>query len=148
MEFVRVDSTNTQYLKSIVKEFRNQDITDEKALSFVNHPTVICFACIEDETAIGYIYAYRLPRMDNGNDLLELYHHFVKEEHRKKGIARTLVNMMLDYAKKEQIHYAFLLTGNDDSYIPARKLYESLGGYNHPLFKETYYWYITGKPQA
>ena len=52
---------------------------------------------------------------------------------------------MLEYAKQEKLHYVFLLTGT--SFAPARKLYESLGGYNHPEFKETYYWYITGQPQ-
>lgn len=147
MKFVRVDSTNIQYVKSIVKEFRDQEISDEKARSFVNHPTVICFACIEDERAIGYVYAYRLPRMDNGHDIMQVYHLFVNKEFRKKGIARTLMEMMLNYAKEEQLHYVLLITGNDESYLPARKLYDSLGGYNHPIFKETYYWYITGRPK-
>ena len=59
MEFVRIDEKNKQYLKSIVKEFRHQDISDEKALSFINHPSIVCYACIVDEIAIGYTYAYR-----------------------------------------------------------------------------------------
>lgn len=147
MEFIRIDEKNKQYLKSIVKEFRHQDISDEKALSFINHPSIVCFACIEEDVAIGYSYAYRLPRMDNGNDIMQIYHLFVKEEYRRKGIARKLITLLLDYAKEECLHYVLLLTGNDDSFIAARKLYESLGGYNHPQFKETYYWYINGKPQ-
>lgn len=145
MEFVRVTEQNAEILKSIVHEFRHQIISDEKALSFVHHPSIVCFACVEENTAIGYIYAYRLPRMDNGNDIMQIYHLFVKEEHRRQGIARKLMKMMLHYAQEEKLHYVLLLTGTD--FIPARRLYESLGGYNHPDFKETYYWYITGKPQ-
>ena len=145
MNYVQVTCENLDCLKSIVKEFRHQDITTEKALSFLQHPSIICYACMENDTAIGYIYAYRLPRMDNGHDIMQIYHLFVKEEHRRKGIGRTLMTMMLDYAKKEQLHYVLLLTGKD--FIPARRLYESLGGYNHPEFKETYYWFITGQPQ-
>lgn len=147
MEFVRIDKNNKQYLKSIVKEFRHQDIDDEKALSFINHPSIVCYACIVDEIAIGYTYAYRLPRMDNGNDIMQIYHLFVKATHRRKGIARKLITLLLDYAKQEKLHYVLLLTGNDDSFKAARNLYESLGGYNHPQFKETYYWYLNGKPQ-
>lgn len=145
MEFVRISEDNVAYLKSIVKEFRNQEISDEKALSFIHHPSIVCFACVDDEKAVGYVYAYRLPRMDNGNDILDIYHLFVNENYRRQGIARKLMEMMLNYAEEEKIHYALLLTGS--SFTAARKLYESLGGYNHPEFKETYYWYITGKPQ-
>ena len=145
MKFVQVTSDNTAVLKSIVKEFRHQDITTEKALDFLTHPSIVCYACVEEEKAIGYIYAYRLPRMDNGHDIMQIYHLFVKEEHRTKGIGRTLMEMMLKYAETEQLHYVLLLTGTD--FVPARRLYESLGGYNHPDFKETYYWYITGRPQ-
>ena len=36
---------------------------------------------------------------------------------------------------------------DDEGYFLGEDLYESLGGYNHPQFKETYYWYINGKPQ-
>ena len=85
--------------------------------------------------------------MDNGNDIMQIYHLFVNKEYRRRGIARKLIELLLEYAKEENLHYVLLLTGNDDSFLPARKLYESLGGYNHPQFKETYYWYISGKPQ-
>lgn len=145
MNFVQVTSENSYVLKSIVKEFRHQDITEEKALNFLNHPSIVCYACVEDNVAVGYIYAYRLPRMDNGNDIMQIYHLFVKETYRRQKIGRTLMEMMLKYAQDEQLHYVLLLTGTD--FIPARRLYESLGGYNHPDFKETYYWYITGRPQ-
>lgn len=145
MEYVEIDEKNCSCLQSIVEVFRKQRITEEKALDFVRHPSTLVYACMDKGKAVGYCLAYRLPRMDNGHDILQLYHLFVLEEYRRQGIARTLVSYMLDYARKEQLHYVFLLTGT--SFTPARKLYESLGGYNHPEFKETYYWYITGQPQ-
>ena len=145
MEFIRVSEANASCLQSIVEVFRHQQIDEEKALAFISHPATIVYACMDDGKAVGYCLAYRLPRMDNGSDIMQIYHLFVLEEYRRRGIARTLVQYMLEYAKKEQLHYVFLLTGS--TFMPARKLYESLGGYNHPEFKETYYWYITGQPQ-
>lgn len=144
MEFKRVTESNYEIIQSIVKEFRDQTITAEKAKSFITNPMTVVFACVENDVAIGYIMAYRMVRMDNGNDIMQIYHLFVKEAHRRKGIAKELMRLMLEYANSEKIHYLYLLTGKD--FIPARKLYESMGGYNHPDFKETYYWYITGEP--
>ena len=95
MNFVQVTSENSYVLQSIVKEFRHQNITEEKALSFLNHPSIVCYACVEDNVAVGYIYAYRLPRMDNGNDIMQIYHLFVKEAYRRQKIGRTLMEMML-----------------------------------------------------
>ena len=80
MNYVQVTTENLSVLKSIVQEFRHQTITDEKALSFVSHPSIVCYACVEEGTAVGYIYAYRLPRMDNGHDIMQIYHLFVKDE--------------------------------------------------------------------
>ena len=145
MEYIEIREENVECLQSIVEVFRHQQIDEQKALAFINHPATIVYVCMDNGKAVGYSLAYRMPRMDNGSDILQIYHLFVLEEYRRRGIARTLINYMLEYAKKEQLHYVFLLTGT--SFTPARKLYESLGGYNHPEFKETYYWYITGQPQ-
>jgi ribosomal protein S18 acetylase RimI-like enzyme len=145
MEYIEIHEQNVDCLQSIVEVFRHQQIDEEKALAFIQHPATITYVCMDQGKAVGYCLAYRLPRMDNGSDILQIYHLFVLEEYRRQGIARKLVTHMLEYAKQEQLHYVFLLTGT--SFTPARKLYESLGGYNHPEFKETYYWYITGQPQ-
>lgn len=144
MEYLRLHKEDTAILKSIVAEFRNQEIDDAKAEAFLTHPSTVVYAATVEGKAVGYVMAYRLPRMDNGNDILDIYHLFVKEAFRRRGIARKLMTMVLDYAKQEKLHYAYLLTGR--SFAPARALYASLGGYNHPEFKETYYWYITGEP--
>ena len=144
MEYRQLEKTDTAIIQSIVREFRSQNIDEAKALSFLNHPSTLVFACVDDDKAVGYCMGYRLPRMDLGSDILQIYHLFVNPSYRNRGIARTLMNRMLDYAKSEKLYYVLLITGT--SFTPARKLYESLGGYCHPEFKEVYYWYINGEP--
>lgn len=136
----RLSTENVETIKEIVKIFRNQDISDAKAREFISNSNVIVYCAFEQESVCGYVLAYRLPRMDLGNDMLHIYHCFVDENHRRKGIATLLMNCAIEFAEKEQLHYVYLITQSDN--LAAMNLYSSLGGYNHPKNKEIYYWYM------
>ncbi len=56
------------------------------------------------------------------------------------------MNLILKEAQSVHAYYTFLITQSDNQ--AAMRLYESLGGYNHPLNKEVYYWYPEGPPKA
>lgn len=133
-----------ELLKQTVLNFRNQKISDQKANDFLANPHNIVHVALDNNTVVGYTLAYRMNRMDNGKDILLLFHLFVNENYQRQGIGRTLVQRIIDYAKSEPLHYMLLVTQTDN--YKARALYESLGGYNHPDDKEVYFWYITGKP--
>lgn len=139
-----LDTKDIKLLQETVKVFRDQNIDEEKALNFLNNPTNIVHVALDDDKVVGYVLAYRLNRMDNGKDILIIFHLFVKENHQRMGIGRTLMQRIIDYANSEPLHYALLITQTNN--YKARKLYESLGGYNHPDDKEVYFWYITGRP--
>lgn len=139
-----LDTKDIKLLQETVKIFRDQNIDEEKALNFLNNPTNIVHVALDDDKVVGYVLAYRLNRMDNGKDILIIFHLFVKEDHQRMGIGRTLMQRIIDYANSEPLHYALLITQTNN--YKARKLYESLGGYNHPDDKEVYFWYITGRP--
>ena len=139
-----LDTKDIKLLQETAKVFRDQNIDEEKALNFLNNPTNIVHVALDDDKVVGYVLAYRLNRMDNGKDILIIFHLFVKEDHQRMGIGRTLMQRIIDYANSEPLHYALLITQTNN--YKARKLYESLGGYNHPDDKEVYFWYITGRP--
>lgn len=139
-----LDTKDIKLLQETVKVFRDQNIDEEKAPNFLNNPTNIVHVALDDDKVVGYVLAYRLNRMDNGKDILIIFHLFVKEDHQRMGIGRTLMQRIIDYANSEPLHYALLITQTNN--YKARKLYESLGGYNHPDDKEVYFWYITGRP--
>lgn len=144
IEFKKLTLGDEELLKQTVYNFRQQEITTEKATSFLSNPTNIVEVAIDEGKVVGYALAYQLNRMDNGKDFMLIFHLFVAEDHQRKGIARTIMTRLLDYAKKTPLHYVLLITQTDNS--KARALYESLGGYNHPDDKEVYFWYITGRP--
>lgn len=143
-EFKTLQVGDEELFKQTVYNFRGQVITTEKAREFLSNPTNIVHVAIDEGKVVGYVLAYRLNRMDNGKDILLIFHLFVAEDHQRQGIARTLMTRIIDYANSEPLHYALLITQTDN--FKARALYESLGGYNHPDDKEVYFWYITGKP--
>ena len=144
VEFKRLTIEDIDIYQSAVKNFRNQDVTKDKVESVLNNPTNIIYVAHDQRMAIGYVLCYRWNRMDNNNDIITIIHVFVLEAYQRQGIARHLMNMALEYAKSEQLHYVFVITQNDNK--AANALYLSCGGYNHPKDKEIYFWYITGKP--
>jgi|GEM_PF-2034747 len=132
--------------KSIVEVFRGQAVTDAHAEVFLSHPDHIIACAYEDGRAVGYVLAYRMARMDNAADDLRIHHVFVAPDHQRQGLASKLLGMMLDYARGQRLHYVSLTTQSDN--VAANALYRKMGGFSHPLDKETYFWYITGKPST
>ena len=126
-------------LQEIVWKFRQQRISDEKALSFLSDPHHLVYAGFDDHQITGYVLAYRMERMDLGNDMLFIYHVFVLEIYKRRHIAKTLVNMAVAYAKAHELHYTFLITQDDNT--ASNALYASCGGDLHPKNKNLYYWY-------
>ena len=136
---------DTIWLQKIVAEFRHKDVTDEKALAVLNNQAMQIQMACEDDKVCGYTLSYRMPRMDMGSDMLAVYHCFVLPEYRRRKVASTLMQNLLDYCRDNSLHYAFLITQEDNE--AANALYQKLGGQLHPENRNVYYWYFTGKPQ-
>ena len=145
IQYKFLTSEDVTWFQKTVMAFRQQEVTEEKALSVLNDHNIIVQIAYENDKVCGYTLSYRLPRMDNGNDMMEVYHCFVDPEYQRQHIATNLMNNMLDYARKERIHYFMLITQTDND--AANALYQKLGGYLHPTNKNIYYWYITGQPK-
>ena len=143
MELKKLNQKNELELNSIISNFFHQPVDCQKSVKFLSDKRNIIYACVEDENVVAYVLGYQLPRIDNGNDMLYIHHVCVSAEYRRKGIAKKLLNMALEYAQKENLHYVYLITQTDN--LPARRLYESCNGYNHPKNKELYYWYFSAK---
>ncbi len=139
IEYKRLTVNDLAIAKKIVTIFRQQQPTDRKVLLTLADPYIYIYAALLDDDVCGYVKAYRLKRIDEENDFFIVYHCFVQEKYQRQHIASNLMKMILDEAKSQNAYYTFLITQSDNE--AAKKLYEALGGYNHPLNKEIFYWY-------
>ncbi|MGB4985792.1 MAG: GNAT family N-acetyltransferase, partial [Erysipelotrichaceae bacterium] len=133
------------YAKQVVKNFRNIEISDDKALDFLNDSSIILHVALDGDTVIAYLLTYRLKRLDSDNVMLHPYHLFVSDRYQKQGIGKKMIETIKEYAQNNKTHYMYLITQTDN--MNARNLYEKLGGYNHPDNHEVYYWYYEGQPK-
>ncbi len=139
IEYKRLSPDDLDIAKRLVTTFRNQDPSDEKILSALTDPYIYIYAALDENEVCGYVKAYRLKRIDEENDFFLVYHCFVQEKYQRKHIASNLMQLVLNEAQLLNAYYTFLITQTDNE--PALRLYEGLGGYNHPQNKEIFYWY-------
>jgi ribosomal protein S18 acetylase RimI-like enzyme len=137
--YKRITTDDLSIAKKLVATFRSQEPNDEKVLLALADPYIYIYVAMLEDDVCGYLKAYRLKRIDCENDFFIIYHCFVQDKYQRKHIASELMQLILDEARAVNAYYTFLITQSDN--LGAMKLYEGLGGYNHPLNKEVFYWY-------
>lgn len=145
IQYKFLEKTDEEWFKKIVEKFRHQEVSNKKADEILGNPLIQVQLAYEEEDVVGYTMTYRLPRMDNGTDMMLIHHCFVAEEYKRQGVATTMMDNLLDYCKENNLHYAFLITQEDNE--AANNLYHKLNGELHPINRNVYYWYFSGKPQ-
>lgn len=144
--YKRLTVNDISIAKKLVTIFRNQAPEDEKVLLALSDPYIYIYVALLGDDVCGYLKAYRLKRIDCENDFFLIYHCFVQDKYQRKHIASDLMDLILTEARAANAYYTFLITQSDNQ--AAMRLYEFLGGYNHPLNKEVFYWYPEGHSKA
>ena len=142
----KLQSNDQTWLKKITWTFRHEEVSDAKADELLQNDLIRIYMAYEENQVCGYVLAYVMPRMDMGDDMLMIYHCFVDEHYQRRHIAQTMVNMVLDDARKTGMHYTFLITQSNNA--AANALYQKLGGHLHESNNCVYYWYGSGKPKV
>ncbi|MCR5068167.1 MAG: GNAT family N-acetyltransferase [Erysipelotrichaceae bacterium] len=145
MELRFLNENDHEVLIRLTETFRHQQISHEKAASILNDKKILIAVALEKDEVAGYGLAYLLPRLDNGRDMMMIYHLFVQEEFQRQGIGTGLMEMLLEYSREYEIHYTCLITQEDNE--KAIALYKKLGGTIHPTNNTVFYWYGSGKSQ-
>lgn len=84
------------------------------------------FIAMDGETVVGGLTAYQLPMFYRSESEIFLYEIGVLQQHRKKGVAKALIEQLKQYCKDNSIKVMFVMTTMDNE--PAKKLYENTGG--------------------
>ncbi len=113
----------------LYRVFYNQESNFEVATKYIferlDQNDSIIFYIEENDECIGFTQLY--PTFDSVNvrKKIVLYDLFVREEHRKKGFAKALMDAAKDYAKENNFGSIELSTNKEN--VPGQTLYESLG---------------------
>lgn len=93
----------------------------------------------EGSEIVGWCWGYHLPRPD-GFSMLYLHDVEVDEPYRRRGVGRRLVEAFMDSGRRAGASKMFLTTG--EANIPARRLYEGLGGGVAAQGPTVNYWFL------
>ena len=84
------------------------------------------YVAIQDKKVVGGLTAYELPMFDTAINEIFLYEIGVSEKFRRQGIAKALIQKLIEYCKENSIEVIFLGTELDNE--AAKQLYLSTGG--------------------
>lgn len=84
------------------------------------------FLAREGETGVGYLSAYRFPRVDASGTLVYLYDLEVAPDYRGRGIGRSLVEGLLQACRADGVEMVWAGTAIDNA--AARRTFEAVGG--------------------
>jgi ribosomal protein S18 acetylase RimI-like enzyme len=74
---------------------------------------------------VGFLLAYRVPRVDRDQDMIYLYEIGVLPEHRRRGIGSKMVQLLKEECRSRNVMEVWVGTEADN--VAARALYESTG---------------------
>ena len=85
----------------------------------------VALAAIEDDTVVGGLAAYELPKFEQARSEMYIYDLAVRETHRRQGVATALINRVRAIGKERGAWVVFVQADKDD--IPPVTLYSKLG---------------------
>lgn len=80
----------------------------------------------DDGAPVGFLLAHVLPRRHGDRSGLFVFEVDVAATHRRRGVARALLERLAGLARERGIRQGFVLTEPDNA--PANALYEAVGG--------------------
>lgn len=88
-------------------------------------PHFFALAALAGDEVVGGLAAYVLEKFEQERSEIYIYDLAVAEEHRRRGIATTLIRRLIDIARERRAYVIFVEADSEDD--PAIKLYESFG---------------------
>lgn len=90
-------------------------------------PHITPLVALSGNHIVGGLVAYVLDKFEQERSEVYIYDLAVREEYRRRGIARNLILELNKHAQKAGAWVIYVQADKDEADLPARKLYESLG---------------------
>jgi aminoglycoside 3-N-acetyltransferase I len=123
--------TLRQLLKVLGEAFGDMDAyqsaepRDAYLRSLLAKPHFIALVAVASDRVVGGLAAYVLDKFEQERREIYIYDLAVQKQHRRKGIARTLINELRHIARDRGIYVIYVQADKQDD--AAQALYESLG---------------------
>ena len=99
--------------------------SDEYLRSLLAKPGFIVLVALTNDRVVGGLAAYVLEKFEQERREIYIYDLAVQEQHRRKGLARGLINELRHIARKRGVYVIYVQADKIDD--AAIKLYQSLG---------------------
>jgi aminoglycoside 3-N-acetyltransferase I len=111
--------------ESVVRALRTYE-GDGDPEGLLADPRTLMLVAFDEERPVGFVLAHDLPRRHGDRSGLFVYEVDVAATHRRRGIARALLDQLAKLAHERGIDRGFVLTDADNE--AANALYRSAGG--------------------
>jgi ribosomal protein S18 acetylase RimI-like enzyme len=134
MEIVRVDENDFEDLAKLlnwrktgayIENFDWTSFLSDELSDMISSGIIWIYAAKVGDRFVGYVSSAKIPKPDKRKCTIYIDELWVAEEHRKKGIAKRLLNKVFEETKHIETWKVRLVVNNDN--ISARRLYRSLG---------------------
>jgi ribosomal protein S18 acetylase RimI-like enzyme len=124
VEIIRLSADNTSLLDQLAEEVFDADIVPARLAAYLAHETNLMFVAVADGLVVGQVAACIHRHPDQATELY-VDNLGVAEAFRRQGIARRLIEAMLDLGRLLGCEEWWV--GTEEDNVPARRLYETFG---------------------
>jgi aminoglycoside 3-N-acetyltransferase I len=134
-EYKQLGPSDTAYLRQLLSVFgsafgdaHTYDASvpsDEYIRSLLGKAHIIVLAALHGAAVVGGLVAYLLEKFELQRKEIYAYDLAVHEDHRRRGIARHLLQLLRRVASERGAYVVYIQADLEDT--PAVRLYESLG---------------------
>jgi GNAT superfamily N-acetyltransferase len=130
VEIKLLDAEDAGVLGNVAAGVFDDPIDDRRAKEFLADGRHHLAVAVEGESVVGFVSAVHYAHPDKRYPEMWINEVQVAPTHRRKGIARALLDRILDRARELQCTEAWVLTDRDN--VPATRLYSAAGGTGSP----------------
>ena len=125
-EYRRLSASDLELVLHLNETYRQGFASPEAARAFLAQPQNWLFACVEEGRILGFCQGYVCARLNGAGGLLYVHELTVLPAYRRRGIGKTMLDMLKIFCRLSGIRRVFLITQRSN--LPAVALYEAARG--------------------
>jgi ribosomal protein S18 acetylase RimI-like enzyme len=126
MRIRRLDANDADLAAAAVGKFKGRSVSVPEVAAFLAQSSNYLVVADDSALPVGFLLAYRLDRLDQPSAKMFIYELEVSEPYRRRGIARSMVALIRECARRERMMSTFVFTRRSSE--AAVSFYKDTGG--------------------